>query len=176
VTACILIAYLADSSATLTNTTLDDRDGNITFSGDWTQQTGPNFYEQTSTYTQGAGNSFEFKFEGELLTKRNARNADTPGSAVYLYGDQVNDHGPYTVSLDSRPQVALNDRSGCGGGYAKACEKLSGLKFFAGNLGEGEHTLRFENGGPTEGERTFFGMSHSEQHWKGEDQPNDRFR
>ena len=75
----------------------------------------------------------------------------------------MNDHGPYTVSLDSRPQVALNDRSGCGGGYAKACEKLSGLKFFAGNLGEGEHTLRFENGGPTEGDRTFFGTSH----WSG---------
>jgi hypothetical protein len=79
------------------------------------------------------------------------------GSAIYLYGDQVNDHGPYTVSLDSRQQVALNDRSGCGGGYAKACEKLSGLKFFAGGLGEGEHTLRFENGGPSEGDRTFFG-------------------
>ena len=58
------------------------------------------------------------------------------------------------------PQATLNDRSGCGGGYAKACEKLSGLKFFAGNLGEGEHTLRFENGGPTEGERTFFGKSY----------------
>jgi hypothetical protein len=54
-------------SATLTNSTLDDRDGNITFSGDWTQQTGPNFYEQTSTYTQGAGNAFEFKFEGEHI-------------------------------------------------------------------------------------------------------------
>jgi hypothetical protein len=49
----------------LTNATLDDRDGNITFSGDWTQQTGPNFYNQTSTYTQGAGNAFEFKFEGQ---------------------------------------------------------------------------------------------------------------
>lgn len=50
--------------ATLTNTTLDDRDPNVTFSGDWTQQTGPNFFNQTSTYTQGAGNTFEFKFEG----------------------------------------------------------------------------------------------------------------
>jgi hypothetical protein len=55
-------------SATLTNSTLDDRDGNITFSGDWTQQTGPNFYEQTSTYTQGAGNAFEFRFEGAIST------------------------------------------------------------------------------------------------------------
>lgn len=78
---------------------------------------------------------------------------------MYLYGDQVNDHGPYTVSLDSANQAALNDRSGCGGGYAKECEKLFGLKYFAGNLGEGEHTLRFENGGPSDGDRTFFGMS-----------------
>lgn len=52
------------ASATLTNTTLDDRDTNVTFSGDWTQQTGPNFFNQTSTYTQGAGNAFEFTFEG----------------------------------------------------------------------------------------------------------------
>lgn len=79
------------------------------------------------------------------------------GSAIYLYGDQVNDHGPYTIALDGTPRAALNDRSGCGGGYAKECEKLYGLKFFAGNLGAGEHTLRFENGGPTEGDRTFFG-------------------
>ena len=77
-TVCVSKAHVADSSATLTNTTLDDRDGNITFSGDWTQQTGPNFYEQTSTYTQGAGNAFEFRFEGELLCQRNARGVLIP--------------------------------------------------------------------------------------------------
>lgn len=135
----------------------------MTFSGDWTQQTGPNFYNQTSTYTQGAGNSFEFKFEGAfpisvpMLRITAGLTILSTGSAVYLYGDQVNDHGPYTISLDSTPAAALNDRSGCGGGYAKECEKLYGLKFFAGGLGEGVHTLRFENGGPTEGDRTFFG-------------------
>jgi hypothetical protein len=63
----VIMELVADAhSATLTNTTLDDRDGNITFSGDWTQQTGPNFFDETSTYTQGPGNSFEFKFEGKL--------------------------------------------------------------------------------------------------------------
>lgn len=55
--------------STLTNTTLDDRDPNVTFSGDWTQQNGPNFFNQTSTYTQGAGNAFEFKFEGKIPSR-----------------------------------------------------------------------------------------------------------
>lgn len=76
---------------------------------------------------------------------------------MYLYGDQVNDHGLYTITLDSQPPVTLNDRSGCGDGYAKYCEKLGGLKFFAGGLSDSNHVLKFVNGGPQDGNRTFFG-------------------
>ncbi|GMK53583.1 hypothetical protein CspeluHIS016_0101690 [Cutaneotrichosporon spelunceum] len=91
--------------ATLSNKTLDDRDPNIVYRGSWTQQTGPNFYSGTSTYTSGPGNSMSLNFSG---------------SAVYVYGDQVNDHGVYTVTLNGSVVGQYNGRSGCGGGYAKA--------------------------------------------------------
>jgi hypothetical protein len=79
------------------------------------------------------------------------------GSAIYLYGDQVNDHGPYFIYMNDSLVLQGNDRSGCGGGYAKECEKLSGLKYFAGSLPQGQHKMRMVNGGPAEGNRTYFG-------------------
>jgi hypothetical protein len=132
---------LGAAGAEITNTTLDDRAPELKFSGEWTQQTGPNFFNQTSTYTSGPGNYFEVNFTG---------------SAVWIYGDQVNDHGEFTVALNGSDVATNNGRSGCGGGFAKYCEKLRGLAFFAGSLPEGEHTLRLTNGGPAEGNKTFF--------------------
>ncbi len=76
-----------------------------------------------------------------------------------MYGDQVNDHGYYTASLNGTRVSEYTGRSGCGGGYAKACEKLHGLVFFAGPLPAGTHALRIENSGPAEGNKTFFGDS-----------------
>lgn len=55
-----------------------------------------------------------------------------------------------------------NGRSGCGGGYAKACEKLGGLAFFAGALPEGTHTLRLTNNGPLDGQSTYFDFDYLE--------------
>ena len=95
------------------------------------------------------------------MDHRRATPALTPGSAIYIYGDQVNDHGPYDVYLNgsSSPAAQLNGRSGCGGGYAKYCEKLHGLAFFAGGLPAGTHEVRLVNGGPADGDVTFFGAS-----------------
>ncbi|BEJ15229.1 hypothetical protein CspHIS471_0409960 [Cutaneotrichosporon sp. HIS471] len=138
---------LGGEGVTLTNTTLDDRNLNIAYQGNWTQQTGPNFHSQTSTYTSGPGNAVSFIFSG---------------SAVYVYGDQVNDHGDYTVTLNGSVVGQYTGRSGCGGGYAKACEKLHGLKFFASGLSPGTHALRIENGGPAEGNQTFFDLDYIE--------------
>lgn len=144
--------------ATLSNTTIDDRDSGIRFTNQWTQQTGPNFYDQTSTYTQGPDNSFEYTFAGTFFPTSFVSTPNlTTGSAIYLYGDQVNDHGPYRIYLNDTLALEGNDRSGCGGGYAKYCEKLWGLKYFAGSLPQGQHKLRMVNGGPSEGNRTFFG-------------------
>ena len=130
----------------------------MTYSGKWTTQTGPNFSNGTSTYTQG----------------ENAMSVAFNGSALYLYGDSVNDHGLYEVYVDqgaapwdsggsgsgATPNATLNDRSGCGAGWAKACEKLNNLKYFVGGLAEGEHVLALRNlgYGSYPGDPTFFGM------------------
>lgn len=54
-------------------------------------------------------------------------------------------------------------RSGCGGGWAKACEKLKGLKYATSGLGQGKHTLAVRNlgYGSYPGDPTFFGKSAS---------------
>ncbi|ORY29306.1 hypothetical protein BCR39DRAFT_532216 [Naematelia encephala] len=129
--------------ATLANTTLDDRASEIVFTGSWTQQNNDLFYNTTSSYTEGPGNNFQVNFTG---------------SAVYIYGDQVNDHGPFSVYINdtTTPYATHTGRSGCGGGYAKYCEKVHGLAFFANNLPEGQHTLRLENQGPSDGNMTYF--------------------
>lgn len=80
-----------------------------------------------------------------------------PGSAIYLFGDQVNDHGLYSIYFNQTIHATYNGRSGCGGGYAKYCEKLGGLRLFAGNLPAGEHSLKVVNESPVEGNVTFFG-------------------
>lgn len=137
--------------------TWDDRNAGIKYIGSWTQQTGPNFYNGTSTYTSGPGNAFEMAFEG--MSRVHA--PLTPGTSVLVYGDQVNDHGEYTVSINGTAVATHNGRSGCGGGFAKACEKLHGLKFLGGPYPAGTHTLRIENGGPADGNKTFFGTTRS---------------
>lgn len=98
----------ADLDSTSTrNITIEDAPGSgVRYSGTWTTQNGTNFSNGTSTYTSGGSgsNSFAFDFEG---------------SAIYLYGDQVNDHGYYEIYLDQgdkpwegsiRPNATLNDR------------------------------------------------------------------
>jgi hypothetical protein len=62
-----------------------------------------------------------------------------------MYGDQVNDHGLFSVTLNESRPVISNGRSGCGEPFGKTCEKLGGLHYFVGGLPEGEHRVRVEN-------------------------------
>jgi len=55
----------AHRRATLTNTTVQNDDSKVQYSGSWTTQSGPNFNGGTSTYTSGPNNAFTFSFEGE---------------------------------------------------------------------------------------------------------------
>ena len=91
-------------SSSAKNETIEDTSPLVTYSGKWTTQTGPNFSNGTSTYTQGGGNALAITFQG---------------SALYLYGDSVNDHGFYQVWVDKggrpwesgqRADAVLNDR------------------------------------------------------------------
>lgn len=89
------------------------------------------------------------------------------GSAVYVYGDQVNDHGYYTVFINDTQIANLTGRSGCAGSDGeKSCEKLGALHFFAGGLPEGQHDLRIVNGG-TSGNQTYFGECPRFDRWAG---------
>jgi hypothetical protein len=119
----------------LTNTTLDDPSSLITYTGQWTSNQNPLFSGGSTVYTSTPGDSFSFTFQG---------------SAFYIYGDQVNDHGLFSVYLNDTALTTgvLSGRSGCGEeGQSKSCEKLDGLHFFYGGLGEGSHRVRVVNDG-----------------------------
>lgn len=64
---------------------------------------------------------------------------------MYIFGDKVDDHGLFTVTLDSRPPQTFNGVSGCGGAFAKACEKTNTIAYFAGTLGPESHTVTVRN-------------------------------
>ncbi|KAI5450921.1 hypothetical protein NCC49_002661 [Naganishia albida] len=129
--------------ATLTNTTVDDNSSLLNYTGSWTTNNVTDFWGGSSAYTNTPGDSVSLSFGG---------------SAVYVYGDQVNDHGYYTVFLNDTLQANLTGRSGCAGSDGeKQCEKLGGLHFFAGGLPEGRHALRIVNGGVA-GNQTYFDL------------------
>lgn len=67
------------------------------------------------------------------------------GSAVYVFGDKVDDHGLFTVTLDNRTSEHFDGVSGCGGAFAKACEKTNTLAYFASNLDSSLHTVTVQN-------------------------------
>jgi hypothetical protein len=73
------------------------------------------------------------------------------GSALWIYGDEVNDHGSFTVTINgSSPVTHSGSPNGCSG--VGRCEKQNALKFFAGGLPAGNHDVTVLNVGTT-----FFG-------------------
>ncbi|KAK4689604.1 hypothetical protein P7C73_g513, partial [Tremellales sp. Uapishka_1] len=155
---------LGASGATLTNSTLDDSSTDITYSGTWASNSEDGFYGGTSHYTDGAGDSMSFQFQGKVFSSTSTPRRQCPfsGSAVYIYGDQVNDHGYFSVYLNESSTAAatLTGRSGCNGTYAKYCEKLGGLHFFAGNLPEGTHSVKLVNVGGSASQPTYFDLDY----------------
>ncbi|CED84703.1 hypothetical protein [Phaffia rhodozyma] len=127
----VAVAF-AGAGGTATNVTLDETSSQIVFNGTWGSNTGPYFWGNTTTYTNQDGASFNIDFQG---------------TAIYIFGDQVNDHGFFTVTINETSAETLNNESGCGGGFAKTCEKLGTLAYFKGNLGQGTHRLKLVNNG-----------------------------
>lgn len=156
-----LVVLEVDVGENTNNSTLDNTSPEISYSGTWDMNNG-SFHGGSSSYTQGAGNEFSFNFTGMFLFKTvnvgkyTGLHGENIGSALYIYGDQVNDHGLYSIFFNTStiPYATYNGRSGCAvGGVEKSCEKLGTLKIFVGGLGEGEHQVRLVN----EGQETYFG-------------------
>ncbi|KAG8846602.1 hypothetical protein FRB96_001946 [Tulasnella sp. 330] len=128
---------LGPAGATVTNTTVEDSDPSVTYSGAWTSESNPIFSGGTAIYTAQNGGSASISFKG---------------SAVYIFGDSVNDQGSYSVVLDNGPTQTYNTLSGCGGGYGKFCEKTQpSLKYLASNLDSSQHTITVINNANSNG-------------------------
>lgn len=77
------------------------------------------------------------------------------GTAIYIFGDVVNDHGVYTVTLDSNSPTKYDAFAGCRG--VGRCEKHGTLVYFASGLGEGEHQVTIVNNADEKSGAPFFG-------------------
>ncbi|KAG7445512.1 uncharacterized protein BT62DRAFT_932605 [Guyanagaster necrorhizus] len=126
-----MTVQLAPKGATVTNTTLQETDSSITYTGEWGNNTSTAFSGGGSKYTNGNLASFSLDFHG---------------SAIYVFGDKKNDHREYNVYLDNGTAQTFNGTSGCGGAFGQTCEQQEPcLKFFASNLDGSVHSLRLEN-------------------------------
>ncbi|KAJ6453368.1 hypothetical protein C8R45DRAFT_1039268 [Mycena sanguinolenta] len=122
---------IAPAGATLSNTTLEETDARLVYTGNWTENVfNPKFSGNFSRYTNGDGASVSLNFTG---------------AALFIFGDKTDRHGLYTVTLDDRAPQLFNGVSGCGGAFAHACEKDNTLAYFAANLDKGEHRVEVKN-------------------------------
>ncbi|KIY46123.1 hypothetical protein FISHEDRAFT_60598 [Fistulina hepatica ATCC 64428] len=125
---------LAPSGATVSNTTLQEDDSSITYTGTWDNNTSANFSGGGSAYTNEDGASFGLDFHA---------------SAIYIFGDKKNDHGLYNVTLSSTDGSTVETYdgiSGCGGAYGQTCEQQHPtLAYFASNLDNISYHLKLVN-------------------------------
>ncbi|KIK66438.1 hypothetical protein GYMLUDRAFT_70066 [Collybiopsis luxurians FD-317 M1] len=122
---------LAPAGASVSNTTVQENDSSLTYTGTWGSNTSGNFSGGGSSFTNGDNASVSFPFNG---------------SAIYVFGDKKNDHGLYSIVLDNGTEQIFDGVSGCGGAFGQTCEQQQPtLAYFASNLAQGEHTLKITN-------------------------------
>ncbi|KAG6898996.1 hypothetical protein C0993_001919 [Termitomyces sp. T159_Od127] len=122
---------LAPAGATVTNTTYEEDNAALKYSGTWNQNKSPNF--------SGGGTSFTNEDKATVSLSFH-------GSAVYVFGDKKNDHGLYNVILDNKTAEVYSGVSGCGGAFGATCEQMKPtLEYVASNLDDSLHTLTIEN-------------------------------
>ncbi|KEI42637.1 uncharacterized protein L969DRAFT_92071 [Mixia osmundae IAM 14324] len=124
-------AIAGAQGSTLTNTTIEDDSALLTYSGSWSSNSDTRFSGNTSTFTSGQGASVTARFNG---------------STVYAFGDVVDDHGLYGVTLDGGDMGQYDAYN--------PFLRINRLKFFAAGLNASQHTLVFTN----LGSGTFFDL------------------
>ncbi|KAJ7486777.1 hypothetical protein FB451DRAFT_1337471 [Mycena latifolia] len=122
---------IAPAGAKLMNTTLEETDPQLVYTGNWTENVfNPLFSGGFSRFTNGDGASVTLAFHA---------------TAIFIFGDKTDRHGLYTVSLDHHAPQTFNGVSGCGGAFAHACEKDNTLVYFAAGLDARQHTVTVTN-------------------------------
>ncbi|KAG6844168.1 hypothetical protein H0H87_009287 [Tephrocybe sp. NHM501043] len=122
---------LAPAGASVSNTTFEEDNSELKYSGVWNSNKSPNFSGGGTSYTNADKATVSLSFHG---------------SAVYVFGDKKNDHGLYSVVLDNKTAEVYSGESGCGGAYGMTCEQMKPtLEYFASNLDDSLHTLTIEN-------------------------------
>ncbi|KAG6901555.1 hypothetical protein C0995_010612 [Termitomyces sp. Mi166 len=122
---------LAPAGATVSNTTYEEDNVALKYSGTWSSNKSPNFSGGGTSYTNEDRATVSLSFHG---------------SAVYVFGDKKNDHGLYSVVLDNKTAQVYNGVSGCGGAFGGTCEQMKPtLEFIVSNLDGSLHTLTIEN-------------------------------
>ncbi|KAJ7433705.1 hypothetical protein B0H11DRAFT_2121137 [Mycena galericulata] len=122
---------IAPTGASLANTTLQETDPRLFYTGNWTENVfNPAFSGGYSRYTNGDCASVSLLFHA---------------TAIFIFGDKTDRHGLYTVTLDDHSPQTFNGVSGCGGAFAHACEKDDTLAYFAANLDERQHNVTVRN-------------------------------
>lgn len=80
------------------------------------------------------------------------------GSVIYIFGDKKNDHGIYSIALDTQAPQFFDGVSGCGGAFGLTCEQqLPSIKYLASNLDDSLHTVILVNHAGVN--HSFFGIS-----------------
>ncbi|KAK7696438.1 hypothetical protein QCA50_001095 [Cerrena zonata] len=122
---------VAPAGASVNNSTVQEDNSTLTYSGTWGSNKSGNFSGGGSSFTNGDGASVSLKFHG---------------STIWVFGDKKNDHGLYSAVLDNDTQQTFNGVSGCGGAFGMTCEQQQPcIKYFASNLDGSEHTLTITN-------------------------------
>ena len=132
------------------NKTYQEDDPAVTYTGTWGHNTSPAFSGGGTSYTNADQASASLSFYG---------------SAVYVMGDKKNDHGIYSIQLDSNSPLFYDGVSGCGGAFAMTCEQqVPTLAFLASNLDSSQHTLKVTNFAGVN--QSFFGPSFLRSFWR----------
>lgn len=144
----------------MSNSTVQEDNSTLTYSGTWGSNKSGNFSGGGSSFTNGDGASVSLKFHGTspMNNVYCLIHLNHPGSTIWVFGDKKNDHGLYSAVLDNGTQQTFNGVSGCGGVFGMTCEQQQPcIKYFASNLDGTEHTLTITNMAGVN--QSFFGTS-----------------
>lgn len=143
----------------MSNTTVEETSPDLLYTGNWTTNSDPAFSGGGSIYTKEDGATVSLSFHGTYVQIQAHRigliKSGFSGSALYIFGDVVKNHGLFTVTVDNGGPEQFNSIFGCSGIFGHYCEKKNTLAYFKGNLDSSLHDMTLTNNAGVD--ITFFG-------------------